>query len=145
VAAEPACKRHAQERRASKVLGLPDIDADDLFGHEGPARFLERFPGDGCGKSFVPLEVSRWLVQHDAAAGPLLDEQELTVALDHGGNGDIGLPDHVPQYSCGRGGIRACGHGSDAAYVRSRDQRQKSTAVARISGWIRLPAQTSSK
>ncbi len=109
-----------------RCAGLPEVDADDFARDERPAGFLERLARDGLLQGFAVLEVTGGLVQHHPAARALLDQQELAVAFDDGGHGDVRLPYHARHYN-------------------EPGPRQQSTAVARISGWTRLPAQTSSK
>ena len=120
-----ATERDTQEGLA-QVRGLPEVDADDFAWDERPAGFLERLARDGLLQGFAVLEVTGGLVQHHPAARAFLDQQELAVAFDDGGHGDVRLPYHARHYN-------------------EPGPRQQSTAVARISGWTRLPAQTSSK
>ena len=121
-----ATERDTQEGLAQLHGGLPEVDADDFARDERPAGLLERLARDGLLQGFAVLEVSGGLVQHHPAASALLDQQELAVAFDDGGHGDVRLPYHARHYN-------------------EPWPRQQSTAVARISGWTRLPAQTSSK
>ena len=81
------------------MLGLPEVDADDLLRHERPAGLFERLAGDGVVQRFAALEVAGGLVQYDATAGSFLNEQELAVAFDYGGYGDVGFPGHAQHYS----------------------------------------------
>ncbi len=46
-------------------------------------------------QGFAALEVPGGLVDDDAAARAFFDEQELAVAFDDGGDGDVRLPDHA--------------------------------------------------
>ena len=98
VPAEAAAEGDSQEG-PGRVRRLPQVDADDLARHERPAGLLQRLARDGVLQGLAVVEVTRGLVQHHAAAGAFLDEQEMTVALDDGGHGDVGFPDHGLHYS----------------------------------------------
>ena len=57
---------------------------------ERPGRLFERLAHDGVDELLALLDVAGGLVEHHAVGDPLFDEQELAVALDDGGDGEIG-------------------------------------------------------
>ena len=93
-----AAEGDAQER-AGQVLRPPDVDADDGAGLELPGGLLERLAHHRLEERLAVLQVARRLVDDDAAAGALFDEEELPVALGNRGDGDVRLPDHDLDYS----------------------------------------------
>ena len=70
------------------------IDADQETRHEGVSRFLERLAHDRRGQRLAALQVSGRLIEPDSFVGLFLDQQKRAVALDDGGDGDMGLPNH---------------------------------------------------
>ena len=107
----------------------PDVHAHHRLRLEPPGGLLEGLADDGLEERLAVLEVPGRLVEHHATAGALLDEQELAVTSATAATVTSGfqtMPDII--------GIG----------LRQRN-RQKSIAVARSSGWMRLTAQTSSK
>ena len=70
--------------------------------------FLQRFPYHRGDERFARFQMARRLIEHQAVVGFFLDQEKSPVALDDGGNGDIGFPDHcvVAQTSFGNNSIR---------------------------------------
>lgn len=57
-----------------------------------PAGFLEGFAQGGLEQAFGGLQVPGGLVQHLAAVGLFLDQQEAALVLDDDRYGDMGVP-----------------------------------------------------
>ena len=93
VAADPAAERHAQE--AARLLRLfPEIDADQRLGVEGPGRFFERLADDRVDELLARSTWPAGWLNTMRLADALFDEQELAVAFDDGGDGEVGSKDH---------------------------------------------------
>ena len=92
-----ACEREADVGHVvARVVVLVDTEQRGRFERVG--RLLQRLARDGVEQRFARLEVAGGLVEAAAVLGVFLDQQEAAVALDHGGDGDVGFPDHEAQF-----------------------------------------------
>jgi len=57
--------------------------------------FFQRFAHHGVDQGLSCFEMAGRLVEGQASLGFLLDQQEFSIALDDGSDGDIGFPDHA--------------------------------------------------
>ena len=73
---------------------FPVIDADHMRRPEAIGRFFQRFAHHGIDQRLVFFQMAGRLVEGQADLGFLLDQQELAVATNNGGNGNVGFPDH---------------------------------------------------
>ncbi len=90
--ADPARERDPKHRPARRAL--PEIQARDMVRPEFPPCFLAGLAHDGLDQRFPVLEMPGGLVQHDAACGPLLDQQETAVLLGNRRYGQVDLQGH---------------------------------------------------
>ena len=74
--------------------GGVQVDAGNGAQLDLPAGFLEGFAQGGLKQAFGGLQVPGGLVQHLAAVGLFLDQQEAALVLDDGRYGDMGMPAH---------------------------------------------------
>ena len=86
-----------QEAAACDVRS-PEIDSDDRIGPESPAGFLEGLAYDRVEKGLAVLEMAGGLVENQAIARALLDQQKLTVTLGDRRHRDVRLPYHAGHY-----------------------------------------------
>ena len=94
VLADAARERDAEHRAPRRPL--PEVDARDRFGAEVAPRLLARFAYNRLDEGLAGLEVAGRLVEHDAARGALLHEQEAAAVLRDGRDGDVELQGHEP-------------------------------------------------
>src|SRR5262245_13890042 len=89
----PTRESDTQDRAPGR--SLPQVDTGDGIGSELAARFFARLAHDRLGQRLAGLQVARGLVQHDAARGALLHEQEPSATLGDGRDGDVEFPGHA--------------------------------------------------
>jgi len=82
------------QKTARLVRLLPEVDADERFRMKRPRRLFQRLAYHGIDELLALFDVAGRLVEHHAVRDALLDEQKLPVALDDGGDGEIGTKDH---------------------------------------------------
>src|ERR1700728_1941087 len=80
----------------------PLIDTEQPLRREPPRGLLQHLAYHRINERFPILEVSGWLIEHQAAANALLYQQESRIAFDHGGDCDVGLKDHAKGYPAAR-------------------------------------------
>ena len=78
------------------VLGrvLPVIDADQMRRLEVVSRLFERLAHHGIDQRLAFFKMPGRLIEGQTGFGFFLNQQELAVALDNSGDGDIRFPDH---------------------------------------------------
>ena len=69
-----------------------EIDADQAAGRERPRGLFQHLAHHRLGQRFAGVQVARRVVQAQAFAGFLFDDEEAAGVLDDGGDGDAGLP-----------------------------------------------------
>ena len=84
----------AAEGEAQEALLLlrliPQVDACERIGLEGPRGFLERLANDCGDELFTAFDVTGRLIEDHRVADPLFDEQELAIAFNDCGYGEVG-------------------------------------------------------
>ena len=88
-----AAEREAQEAAAVDRVA-PQVGADQRLGLEAPGGFFAGLADHGFEQGFAIFEMAGGLIEHQAAGDAFLDHEEAAVALDDGGDGDIGIPAH---------------------------------------------------
>ena len=79
---------------ATLVARRRAVDAQQPGRLEAMGGFFPCLANDAFQQGFAIFQVSGRLVEADAVAGLFFHQQEFSVALNDGGDGDVGFPDH---------------------------------------------------
>src|ERR1039457_3048215 len=74
---------------------MPAIDAEQMLRNKVVSRFFQYLARHGNQYRFIGFEMSRGLIEAYALRGFLFNQQKFSIALNNGGNSDIGFPNHI--------------------------------------------------
>src|SRR6185437_16933235 len=84
--------RESKVFRGAAGAGVaPEVDPDQPGRGEEPGSLLANLADDRLDQRLATLDVSRRLVDDEAAVDALLDDEKATVGLSDGGNRDLGV------------------------------------------------------
>src|ERR1039457_5543354 len=87
---------------------MPAIDAEQMLRNKVVSRFFQYLARHGNQYRFIGFEMSRGLIEAYALRGFLFNQQKFSIALNNGGNSDIGFPNHICILQIKKGRVTPC-------------------------------------